>query len=100
LSKFKLQLDLRKVQVFSAKACVKDEVCGSIVDATPSEIFGAVYEDAIFLLSNDEMTNEEYAEMNLELERIYNISQGPLDTDDYQELVYKYYNAIEKRNIA
>ena len=46
------------------------------------------------------MTNEEYAEMNSELERIYNISQGPLDTDDYQELVYKYYNAIEKRNIA
>ena len=80
--------------------CMKKSSCKKIINASPSEIFNTVYFHEYYDLENTAMTNSNWAKAIKEVDAIYKISQGPLDTADYFKLVQEFYSIYSSKEIA
>ena len=79
--------------------CKKDKKCKVTVDHLVSEVFNAKYLD-LYSKVKGTWTDEDWDELDLEVEEIYNISMKPLNRSrEFYILVDTFYEEFELNDI-
>ena len=81
------------------EGCLKSTSCKQVINASPSEIFNTIYYHKYDAISTTAMTNEKWEIALKEVDDIYKISQGPLNSTEYFLLVEDFYHIYSEKEI-
>lgn len=90
---FKLQKDAYY------KGCINDTYCNFICDADVNEVLSAHYTKIYTPTETESMTNEAWDAAREKANKIWEISMGSMESDEYYDLMRSFYIDLETDSI-
>ena len=103
ISRYQIAVDIEKIKQDAYQfGCLDKYVsfCPLELNASPTQVFTASYEDAYRKIKDEALTNEDWEAANKRADEIYQISLGSLDAPAYLNLVDEFYKDVIPRMLV